>query len=85
MFHLLNEIKSFYSDYFSQTSMINNLTCVSNNIFIEILSILSGVIKMTTYGGLLLSVFIASSMSGWSGCLHRSGSWQTGVCSYIMA
>ena len=32
---------------------------------------LSGVIKMTKHDGLLLSVFIASSMSGW--CLHRSG------------
>ena len=33
----------------------------------------SGVIMMTKHDGLLLSVFIASSMSGWSGCLHRSG------------
>ena len=34
---------------------------------------------MTKAGGLLLSVFIASSMSGWSGCFYLSV-WQTGVC-----
>ena len=34
---------------------------------------MSGVIKQDKMtDGLLLSVFIASSMSGWSGCLHRS-------------
>ena len=38
-----------------------------------------GVIIMTTTDGLLLSVFIASSMSGWSGCFYLSV-WQTGVC-----
>ena len=37
-----------------------------------------GVIIMTMAGGLLLSVFIASSMSGWSGCFYLSV-WQTGV------
>ena len=34
---------------------------------------------MTNTGGLLLSVFIASSMSGWSGCFYLTV-WQTGVC-----
>ena len=34
---------------------------------------------MTMTDGLLLSVFIASSMSGWSGCFYLSV-WQTGVC-----
>ena len=38
-----------------------------------------GVIIMTRTDGLLLSVFIASSMSGWSGCFYLSV-WQTGVC-----
>ena len=38
-----------------------------------------GVIIMTMTDGLLLSVFIASSMSGWSGCFYLSV-WQTGVC-----
>ena len=40
---------------------------------------MSGVIMMTNTGGLLLSVFIASSMSGWSGCFYLTV-WQTGVC-----
>ena len=31
-----------------------------------------GVIIMTKAGGLLLSMFIASSMSGWSGCFYLS-------------
>ena len=44
-----------------------------------------GVIIMTYTGSLLLSVFIASSMSGWSGCFYLSV-WQTGVCLiYIVA
>ena len=34
--------------------------------------ILSGVVNMTKTDGLLLSVFIASSMSGWSGCFYLS-------------
>ena len=34
---------------------------------------------MTNTGSLLLSVFIASSMSGWSGCFYVSV-WQIGVC-----
>ena len=34
---------------------------------------------MTSTGGLPLSVFIASSMSGWSGCFYLSV-WQTSVC-----
>ena len=40
---------------------------------------MSEVSNKTMNMALLLSVFIASSMSGWSGCLHRSV-WQTGVC-----
>ena len=41
--------------------------------------ILSGVIIMTKTWSLVLSVFIASSMSGWSGYYYLSV-WQTGVC-----